>query len=116
MQDGPSKAVDQLLGETDPEMRELAQRLRQIIRRALPESQELVKWGNPTYLVGGKNAAWILVYKDHVDLGFFQGAKMKSKRLEGTGKGLRRVKVRIAEDIDEKEFSRLVREAARLAR
>ncbi len=74
-----------------------------------------MKWGNPTYLVDGKNVAWILLYKDHVNLGFFQGAKLKSKRLERTGKGLRHIKVRREEDIDEKEFARLLKKAASIA-
>jgi len=56
-----------------------------------------------------------LNFKDHVNLGFFQGAKMKSKKLEGTGKGLRHVKVRGLEDIDAEEFMRLLREPVKLA-
>jgi len=41
---------------------------------------------------------------------------MKSKRLEGVGKGLRHVKVHRLEDIDEKGFTRLLREATGLAK
>jgi hypothetical protein len=113
---GPGLTVDQLLEEADPTMRSLANQLRQVVRKALPNSQELVKWGNPTYLVDGKNVAWIMVYRDHVNLGFFQGAKMKSPLLEGTGKGLRHVKVRRSGDIDEKEFTRLLVRAAVLSK
>jgi hypothetical protein len=113
---GPDLTVDQLLEEADPAVRALANRLRQVVRNALPNSKEFVKWGNPTYLVDDKNVAWLLVYKDHVNLGFFQGAKMKSPRLEGTGKGLRHVKVRRVEDIDEKEFTRLLVQAAALTK
>jgi hypothetical protein len=113
---GSDQTVDQLLEEADPPMRALANQLRRIIRKALPKSQELVKWGNPTYLVDGKNVVWIMVYRDHVNLGFFQGAKMKLTRLEGTGKGLRHVKVRRPGEIDEKEFTRLLVQAAVLAK
>ena len=56
---------------------------------------ETVKWGNITYLLDDRKIAWILFYRDHVDLGFFAGAKLHSKLLEGTGKGLRHVKIRI---------------------
>ena len=87
-----------------------------MIRRAAPEMQEFVKWGAPTYVVNGRNVACIMMYKDHVNLGFFQGARMKSKRLEDIGKGLRHVKVHRLEDIDEKEFTRLLREAIGLAK
>ena len=86
-----------------------------MIRKAALEMQEFVKWGMPTYMANGKNTANIMIYKDHINLGFFQGEKMKSKRLEGTGKELRHVKVRKLEDINEMEFSRLIREAVELA-
>ncbi len=115
MKQSPSVTVDQFLEGVDPELRELAQRVRRIIKVAMPGAQELVKWGNPTYVVNGKNVAWIMVYKDHVNLGLFQGAKLKSKRLEGTGKGLRHVKVRQPGDIDGKEFTRLIKEAVAMA-
>ncbi len=103
--------VDQLLKTVDPNLRALAQGLRRVIEKAAPELHEMVKWGNPVYVANGKNAVCIMVYKDHVNLGFFMGAKMKSERLEGTGKGLRHVKVRSLGDIDEGEFSRLLKGA-----
>ncbi|MGP8125680.1 MAG: DUF1801 domain-containing protein [Nitrososphaerales archaeon] len=108
--------VDQILKGVDPRIRRLAEGVRRVIRQAAPEMQEFVKRGAPTYVANGRNAACIMIYKDHVNLGFYQGAKMKSKRLEGTGKGLRRVKVRRLEDTDEREFSRLLREAVELAK
>ena len=108
--------VDQVLKGVDPNIRRLAEDVRRVVKRAAPEMQEFVKWGAPTYVVNGKNVACIMVYKNHVNLGFFQGAKMKSKRLEGIGKGLRHVKVYRLKDIDEKEFTRLIREAIRLTR
>jgi hypothetical protein len=112
---GSKSGVDELLAKTSPKTRSLVQHLRRVVRKSLPEVTELVKWGNPTYVVGGKNVAWILLYKDHVDLGFFQGARMQSKRLEGTGKGLRHVKVYNVEDVDEDEFAALLKQAAVLA-
>lgn len=78
--------------------------------------QESVKWGAPTCVVKGKNVACVMTYKDHVSLGSFQGVKMKSKRLEGIGKGLRHAKARRLEDINEKELSRLLREVVELAK
>ncbi|HEY6282784.1 MAG TPA: DUF1801 domain-containing protein [Nitrososphaerales archaeon] len=116
MAKGPGLTVDQLLEEADPQMRALANQLRRIIRRALPESHELVKWRNPTYLFNDKNVAWIMVHRDHVNLGFFQGVGLKSPQLEGTGKGFRHIKVRGPGDIDEKEFTRLLVQAGALAK
>ena len=107
--------VDLLLGKQEGRVRILAQGVRRVVRKAIPHARELVKWGNPTYEIGGGNVACMMLYKDHVNLGFFEGAKLMSGRLEGTGKGLRHIKVRRPEDIDEGEFSKLLKEAAALA-
>lgn len=103
-----------MLRDVDPKLRVLLQALRVTTRRALPKAVEQVKWGNPVYAVNGKNVACFMHYEDHVNLGFFMGTKLKSNRLEGTGKGLRHVKIRSRADIDGKELCRLLREAAAL--
>lgn len=108
--------VDQLLEKEEPRIKVLAEAVRKVIRGAVPAAAERVKWGQPTYEANGKNVACIMIYRDHVNLGFFMGATMKSKRLEGTGKGLRHVKVRTLDDIDEKELGRLLREAVSLTK
>ena len=108
------KTVQAIMDSFAPEWREVAEMLRALIKKTLPNVVETVKWGNITYLLDDKNLAWIIAYKDHLDFGFFKGAQLRSKRLEGTGKGLRHMKVRAKEDIDEKEFARLVKDAAKL--
>ena len=106
--------VDQLLKTYDPPVRELAQKLRRLVKKTLPDAVETVKWGNPMYLLDEKNLAWIVGFKDHADLGLFAGAKLDSKLLEGTGKGIRHIKVRNEDDINEAEFVRLLKQAAKL--
>jgi hypothetical protein len=75
---------------------------------------ETVKWGSITYLLNGKASSWMIAYEDHLDLGFFTGARLRSKRLEGTGKNLRRVEVFKVDDIDEHEFRRLLKDVAKM--
>lgn len=111
---GKGKDVETYVKSLDPPMMDLTKRLHTIIKKALPHATETIKWGNPTYTIGGKNVAWVLNYKDHVDLGFFMGAKLKSKLLEGTGKGLRHIKIWTESDINEDEFTRLLKDAAKL--
>ncbi len=108
------KTVEAIMESFDPGWRQIADGLRTLTKRTLPDVEETVKWGNITYLLNGENLAWIIAYKDHLDYGFFKGAQLKSKRLEGTGKGLRHIKVRSKEDLDEKEFARLIKDAAKL--
>lgn len=110
-----SKDADALVNSIDPKLRGPANKVRAIVKKTLPGAVETVKWGNPVYVLNGKNFAMIMLsYSDHVNLGFWAGAKMKSKLLEGTGKGMRHIKVWKEGDVKDKEFSEIIREAAKL--
>jgi hypothetical protein len=56
-----------------------------------------------------------MVLKNHVNLAFLRGAELTEARelLEGTGKGMRHIKVRSPKDIRKQAFAALVKEAAR---
>ncbi len=49
-----------------------------------------------------------------MDIGFFRGAELHSKLLEGTGKGLRHIKIKDLETMPELGIKRLLKEAAEL--
>jgi len=108
------KAVDAILKSLDPQKKKIVEKLSSIVNKTLPNAVETVKWGNITYLLKGKNLACILFYKNHIDFGFFMGAKLKSKLLEGTGKSLRHIKIGTQEDIGESEITSLLKGAAKL--
>ena len=61
--------------------------------------EQTVSWGYP----GGKMLSWYAyarAFKAHVNLGFFQGAHLPEPEslLDGTGKSLRHVKLRLPEE------------------
>jgi hypothetical protein len=84
--------------------------------RSLPDAQESIRMGIPNYSVKGENIAAIAEYTKHVNLYLYSGAKLSSKLLEGTGKGMRHIKVVISSDINEKEIRRVLKQAAALAK
>jgi len=108
------KSVEAIIRKLDPAKKELAENLRSLVKSTLPDVIETVKWGNITYMLNDKNLVWLLFYKDHVDFGFFNGARLDSKLLEGTGKGLRHIKIKTSPDINKPEFRRLMKDAARM--
>ncbi len=110
----PAKDANSILRQLKPGQRKIAEEFRSIVKKTLPDTVETVKWGNIVHLYNGQNLSWFLFYKDHADFGFFRGAELRSKLLEGTGKGLRHIKVRSMKDIDGAEFSRLLRDASKL--
>jgi hypothetical protein len=107
--------VEDLVADLTSPRKALVNRMREIVKEALPEAVESVKCGQPVYSVNGTSIICFMLDDDHVNFGLFMGARLKSERLEGTGKGLRHIKVYQMKDVDEKEFARLARDAARLA-
>jgi len=88
--------------------------LRKLIKDALPGASEELRWGQPCYLVGREKVACLYAAGDHVNLGFFRGADLDDPKglLEGTGKGMRHVKVRFPSDIKRRAFTALLTQAA----
>lgn len=108
------KSILEILKKADPEKRVIAEHLRTLVKETLHQAEETVKWGNITYLLEGKNLAWILFYRNHVNFGFFKGAQLSSQLLEGTGKSLRHIKLYSSKDFQEKkqEITSLLKEAS----
>jgi hypothetical protein len=99
--------------------RGIAEALRRMVLLAESGLIEAIRWGMPWYGKGDRMAGavcYISVHNDHVNLGFPQGTSLTDREgvLEGTGKGMRHVKIRDEDDVHAGLFSSWVREAARL--
>jgi hypothetical protein len=99
-----------------PQHRPLLRLLRKVVRDALPGAGEELRWGQPCYLVGGEKVACLYVIGGHVSLGIFRGAEIDDPRglLEGSGQGMRRIRVGVPSDVKRREFTILLRQAAGL--
>lgn len=92
----------------------LARSLRALIRRAIPEASESIKWGMPVYETGRLVCA-IRPAADYVALQFYgMGTSLSDPDglLEGNGKRMRHVKIRSQADIRNDLFTRWIRQAA----
>lgn len=58
----------------DENLRKIANHVRLIIRKSIPDAEETMKMGTPCYTIGGKMIVSIADYRNHVNLYFFQGA------------------------------------------
>ncbi len=107
--------VDQFIQQMAAEQQEIANKLRGLIRKTAKSLKESIKWGYPSF--GGKgNVCSIIPYPDHVNLAFFRGAELDdpNELLEGTGKGMRHVKISSAKDIRRRAITDLIRSAVSL--
>ena len=108
------KTIEEVLAKFEPEQTAIAQKLRSIVKTALPDASEMVRRGVITYVLNDKDFARINLYRDHVDLGLLVGTKLDAKLLQGKGtaKDIRHVKVVSMKNINEAEISRLLKEAS----
>lgn len=112
----------ELLAGVEPGLAAIARRLRAIIRAVDESTVETVRLGDnaATYGVGPKKMtdgyAYIMPMRGYINLGFYQGAVLADpeRLLEGTGKGLRHVKIRSLGEANRPPVRALV--AAALAR
>jgi hypothetical protein len=110
---------EELMANAVPEMRPIAEQLREIVIEIDPHTVEVVRLGDnaATYGVGPKKMSegyvYIMPFKNWVNLGFYKGADLPDPAgmLEGSGKKLRHVKVRSVEDAEKPEVRTLIEEA-----
>ncbi len=113
---------DELLAISEEGVRPVAQALRQVICEVDPETCEVVRLGDraATYGVGPRKMidgyAYILPHKGWVNLGFYQGVYLADPEslLEGTGRKMRHVKVRSADDANQPAVRALLKAALEL--
>jgi len=110
-----TKPVDTYLAALPAALQLIASSLREIIRKAAPNLEEGMKWNVPCYSATA-NVCAIIAYKNHVNLAFYRGSELTDRegRLEGTGKGMRHVKVRTQREIRKKALAALIKAAAKL--
>ena len=118
-----SNGLEKMAAAFDPHVRDLASRARTLIFDVYPEVVE-VPWPRQNvagYGVGPKKMSehfcYITLHKDHVNLGFNQGAELPDPEelLEDPGKMLRHTKITRSEDLQDPALRRLL-EAARAHR
>lgn len=85
------------------------------MRQSGADVRELLHEGYPTACVEDAAFAYVNAFAAHVNVGFFQGAALKdpAELLEGTGKGMRHVKLRWGEPVNEKALNALIAAAYR---
>jgi len=86
-----------------PEQREVAQSLQQIILLAAPHLRQEVKWGNLCFQDNGDNILAIVLHKSQAHLQVFNGVQLAAEfpQLEGTGRGMRMIKCRYRQPVDQ---------------
>jgi hypothetical protein len=113
-----SSLVDEYVGNLSGWKKEVAEKLRKVIRASSRELTEEVKWGWPCYTAGGKNICGFMDMRETVNFVLYLGAELTDPDglIEGTGKSMRHVKLRASKDIDRSKFQKFIRQSLRLVK
>ena len=81
-----------------------------VMRRCGDDVLEVLHDGYPTACIGAVPFAYVGLFKSHVNVGFFQGATLDDPEglLQGSGKYMRHVKLRVAQDGDAAALHQLI--------
>jgi len=95
-------SIDAWLNEQAPELGNLAQKWFDRMRECGDDVRELMHDGCPVACVADAPFGYVNVFKAHVNVGFFFGAKLKDplRLLHGTGKRMRHVELKPGVDVD----------------
>ena len=104
------RAVDRWMADRPGELGAIAKRWFEIMRECGGDVCELLHDGHPTVCMDDAAFAYVNAFKAHVNVGFFRGAELPDAEglLEGTGRFMRHVKLRPAEDVDASALEDLV--------
>lgn len=86
-----------------PQQRATGQALQSAILSGGAHLRAEVKWGNLCFQDNGENIIAIVFHKSQAHLQFFNGVQLVARfpMLEGTGRGMRLIKVRYSQAVDE---------------
>jgi hypothetical protein len=110
---GPSRLgreIDALIPEPADGLRAMARDWLEVMRAMGPDVREVMHDGCPTACVQDAAFGYVNVFKAHVGVGFFNGADLDdpARLLEGSGKRMRHVKLRLGEPVDVPALKALV--------
>ncbi|HEY2976971.1 MAG TPA: DUF1801 domain-containing protein [Burkholderiaceae bacterium] len=99
------------------QQRDMARAAHVAVLAAHPSFASTVKWGNLVYMHGGSNLLALMPHKSHLNLQVFNGAALAERfpQLEGTGKGLRHLKMRYGQEVDPDLIAALVSASVEIA-
>ena len=108
-------SVDAWFSKPHDELRTLALAWFEHMRGCGADVRELLHDGHPTACVEDAAFGYVNAFRAHVNVGFFQGAALADPAglLEGTGKRMRHVKLRPAQQVDAAALRELITAAYR---
>jgi hypothetical protein len=100
--------VTEYIDKQKSPQKEILQELRRVFQKNLPNCEEKMRWGVPTYAAG---KFYVAAMKTRVHVGFAVTGLTKDEisLFEGSGKTMRHIKIPTLKDVDEKKLVNLIK-------
>lgn len=85
MGNGEKRTLEEVLNSLDEKQRKTTQRLQNLIKNIIPESTEIIRHGNITYMLNGRDFIWLIQVSGHVNVEFANGGSLASMLLKTHG-------------------------------
>jgi hypothetical protein len=112
------RTLEEVLNTLDEKQRQTTINLQNLIKKTVPQTTEIIRHTNITYILDGKDFVWLTQANGHVDVEFAIGASLDSELLRGHGIKEKNPSVRHVEVHSfpkyEPEVARLLNDAARI--
>ena len=102
--------IDAFIAKAQPFAQPILSHLRDVIHRALPEVEEAIKWGRPSFVHEGRILAVFGAFKAHASLTLWKMGEATGREEDGMGQFGRLTS--LADLPDDAELIRLIRETA----
>ena len=114
----PAALVEAYFDNLPPPQQVAVKALRELVLHAVPDLEQTVLWGDLAFMVQGRNLLSIAAHRSYAALQLSNGAQLVAAfpELEGGGKGMRMVKLRYGQPIDQARLVALIRACHATAR
>ena len=107
--------IDSYIAKAAPFARPILEQVRARVHAAVPEVEETLKWGAPSFTLNGKILLMMAAFKAHAAINFWRGQELGEGSPKAGAMGQFGKLTSVDELPDETRFAALVREAVALA-
>ena len=108
--------IDAYIAKAPPFARPILAHVRDRVRAVVPDVEEALKWGAPSFVLNGKILLMMAAFKAHAALNFWRGQELRGEQANADAMG-QFGKLNSVDDLPaDAELDALIRQAAELAR
>lgn len=108
--------IDTYIAKAQPYARPILEHVRERVRTVVPNVEETLKWGAPSFVIDGKILLIMAAFKAHAALNFWRGQELRGDEANADAMG-QFGKLASVDDLPaDSELDALIRQAADLAR